>query len=42
MTCIKRGFIDMVKGLLALIGLVFKVFRPCSSFFLSYLVKYGI
>ena len=32
----------MVKGLLALVGLIFKVFRLCSSFFLSYLVKYGI
>ena len=32
----------MVKGLLALVGLIFKVFRPCSSFFLSDLVKYGI
>ena len=38
----KEGFIDMVKGMLALVGLVFKVFMPFSSFFFSYLVKYGI
>ena len=35
----KKGFIDMVKGLLALVRKVFKSF----SFFLSnYFIKYGI
>ena len=35
----KKGFIDIVKGLLALVFIVFKYF----SFFLSnYFVKYGI
>ena len=38
----KKGFIDMVKGLLALVGLVFKVFRPFLSFFSNYFVKHGI
>ena len=38
----KEGFIDMVKGLLALVGLVFKVFRPFSFFFSNYFVKHGI
>ena len=36
----KRG--DMVKGLLALIGLFFEVFKSFSSFFFSNFVKYGI
>ena len=36
----KRGV--MVKGLLALIGLVFKVFKSFSFFFSNYFVKYGI
>ena len=36
----KRGVI--VKGLLALIGLVFKVFMPFSFFFSNYFVKHGI
>ena len=35
----KKGFLDMVKGLLAL---VFKVFKSFSFFFSSYFVKYGI
>ena len=37
-TCIK-GFIDMVKGLLAL---VLKVFKSFSLFLSNYFVKYGI
>ena len=36
----KRGV--MVKGLLALIGWVFKVFMPFSFFFSNYFVKHGI
>ena len=32
----------MVKGLLALVGLVFKVFKSLSFFFSNYFVKYGI
>ena len=36
----KRG--DMVKGLLALIGLFFEVFKSFSFFFFSNFVKYGI
>ena len=36
----KRGV--MVKGLLAWIGLVFKVFKSFPTFFFSNLVKYGI
>ena len=36
----KRGV--MVKGLLALIGLFFEVFKSFSSFFFSNFVKYGI
>ena len=35
----KKGFIDMVKGLLAL---VFKVFKSFSFFLSNYFVKYGI
>ena len=30
----------MVKGLLALVGLIFKVFRLCSSFFLAFLLVF--
>ena len=36
----KRG--DMVKGLLALIGLFFEVFKSFSSFIFSNFVKYEI
>ena len=36
----KKGI--MVKGMLARIGLVFKVFKPFSFFFFSNFVKYGI
>ena len=36
----KRG--DMVKGLLALIGLFFEVFKSFSSFFFSNFIIYGI
>ena len=36
----KRGV--MVKGLLALIGSFFEVFKSFSSFFFSNFVKYGI
>ena len=36
----KRGV--MVKGLLALIGLFFEVFKSFSFFFFSNFVKYGI
>jgi len=35
----KKGFIDMIKGMLAL---VFKVFKSFSFFFSNYLVKHGI
>ena len=35
----KKGFIDMVKGLLAL---VFKVFKSFSFFLSNYFVEYGI
>ena len=35
----KKGFIDMVKGLLAL---VFKVFKSFSFFLSNYFFKYGI
>ena len=38
----KKGFIDMVKGLLALVGLVLEVFKSFSFFFSNYLVKHGI
>ena len=38
----KKGLIDMVKGLLALVGLVFKVFRPFLSFLSNYFLKHGI
>jgi len=37
----KRGVI-MVKGLLALVGLIFKVFKSFSGVFSSNLVKHGI
>ena len=35
----KKGFIDMVKGLLTL---VFKVFKSFSFLLSNYFVKYGI
>ena len=38
----KKGLIDMVKGPLALVGLVFKVFRPFLSFLSNYFLKHGI
>ena len=38
----KKSFSNMVKGLLALIGLFFKVFKSFSSFFHSKFVKYEI